>query len=49
MWGNEQPGREPLETEDPELFDMIEKEKNRQWKSLEMIASEVWIEKSCNL
>ena len=27
---------------DPELADLIEKEKNRQWKSLEMIASEVF-------
>ena len=31
----------PLEEHDPELFDLIEKEKNRSWKSLEMIASEV--------
>ena len=34
---------------DAELFDLIEKEKNRQWKSLEMIASEVAIGESCNL
>jgi len=27
---------------------LIEKEKNRQWKSLEMIASEVEIGKCCN-
>ena len=38
---NVQPGRVPLEQHDPELFDLIEKEKNRSWKSLEMIASEV--------
>ena len=30
-----------MEVVDPELADMIEREKNRQWKSLEMIASEV--------
>ena len=35
-----QPGREPLEVVDPELANLIEEEKNRQWKSLEMIASE---------
>lgn len=29
-----------LEEQDPELFDLIEQEKNRQWKSLELIASE---------
>ncbi|KAK8797033.1 hypothetical protein WA158_004243 [Blastocystis sp. Blastoise] len=34
------PGRVPLAQHDPELFDLIEKEKNRSWKSLEMIASE---------
>ena len=34
------PGRVPLAEHDPELFDLIEKEKNRSWKSLEMIASE---------
>ena len=32
------PGRVPLCEQDPELFDLIEKEKNRSWKSLEMIA-----------
>lgn len=26
--------------EDPEIFDLIEKEKNRQWRCLELIASE---------
>lgn len=40
---NSQPGREPLEVVDPELANLIEEEKNRQWKSLEMIASEVFI------
>jgi len=29
-----------LEEHDPELYDLIEQEKNRQWKSLELIASE---------
>jgi len=29
-----------LEEHDPEMFDLIEQEKNRQWKSLELIASE---------
>ncbi|KAK8803234.1 hypothetical protein WA158_000928 [Blastocystis sp. Blastoise] len=33
-------GHIPLSEQDPELFDMIEEEKNRQWRSLEMIASE---------
>ena len=30
-----------LAEHDPELFDLIEQEKNRQWRSLELIASEV--------
>jgi glycine hydroxymethyltransferase len=30
----------PLEEHDPELFDLIEQEKSRQWRSLELIASE---------
>lgn len=30
----------PLKDHDPELYDLIEQEKNRQWKSLELIASE---------
>lgn len=30
----------PLEKEDPEVYDLIEKEKNRQWRGLELIASE---------
>jgi len=29
-----------LEEHDPEMYDLIEQEKNRQWKSLELIASE---------
>ena len=29
-----------LEEHDPEMFDLIEQEKNRQWRSLELIASE---------
>lgn len=33
-------GRLSLEEHDPELYDLIEQEKNRQWKSLELIASE---------
>lgn len=36
-----QPGNVALLDHDPELHDIIEKEKNRQWKSLELIASEV--------
>ena len=30
----------PLASEDPELFDMMEREKCRQWSCLELIASE---------
>jgi glycine hydroxymethyltransferase len=30
-----------LENEDPEIFTLIEKEKQRQWSGLELIASEV--------
>jgi len=33
-------GLVPLKDHDPELHDLIEQEKNRQWKSLELIASE---------
>ena len=33
-------GLEPLSEVDPELYDLIEKEKTRQWHSLELIASE---------
>ena len=31
----------PLELDDPEIFDLIEKEKWRQYSCLELIASEV--------
>lgn len=34
------PGNQSLEEHDPELFDLIEQEKNRQWRGLELIASE---------
>jgi glycine hydroxymethyltransferase len=34
------PGNVSLEEHDPVMFDLIEKEKNRQWKGLELIASE---------
>ena len=34
------PGQVPLETHDPDLFDLIEREKHRQWSCLELIASE---------
>lgn len=34
------PGQKSLEEHDPELFDLIEHEKNRQWSGLELIASE---------
>ena len=33
-------GNVPLEQHDPELFDLIEHEKHRQWSGLELIASE---------
>eukprot|EP00741_Cyanophora_paradoxa_P007508 tig00001130_g7262.t1 len=33
-------GNAPLSDADPEVFDLIEREKNRQWRGLEMIASE---------
>lgn len=35
------PGLVPLVEHDPEMADLIEREKNRQWKGLELIASEV--------
>jgi hypothetical protein len=38
---NLQAGNVALEEHDPEMFDLIEREKNRQWKGLELIASEV--------
>lgn len=34
------PGNASLEEHDPELFDLIEREKHRQWSGLELIASE---------
>eukprot|EP00286_Rhodomonas_abbreviata_P029340 CAMPEP_0181301018 /NCGR_PEP_ID=MMETSP1101-20121128/7200_1 /TAXON_ID=46948 /ORGANISM="Rhodomonas abbreviata, Strain Caron Lab Isolate" /LENGTH=470 /DNA_ID=CAMNT_0023406295 /DNA_START=30 /DNA_END=1442 /DNA_ORIENTATION=+ len=34
------PGQVPLEQHDPELHDLIEHEKHRQWSGLELIASE---------
>lgn len=33
-------GNVPLKDHDPEMFDLIEQEKSRQWRSLELIASE---------
>lgn len=35
-----------LEEVDPDLFDIIEKEKNRQWKGLELIPSENFVSQS---
>jgi len=32
------PGQVSLADHDPALFDLIEKEKNRQWSGLELIA-----------
>jgi len=40
------PGQTPLEVHDPDLFDLIEKEKNRQWSGLELIASENFTSKA---
>ena len=34
------PGQTPLSEHDPVLFDLIEREKHRQWSGLELIASE---------
>ena len=34
------PGQQPLSEHDPVLFDLIEREKHRQWSGLELIASE---------
>ena len=39
-------GLVPLETHDPDLFDLIEKEKYRQWTGLELIASENFTSKA---
>jgi glycine hydroxymethyltransferase len=35
-----------LEEHDPEMYDLIEQEKNRQWRSLELIASENFTSKA---
>mmetsp|Transcript_32180 Transcript_32180/g.44634 ORF Transcript_32180/g.44634 Transcript_32180/m.44634 type:complete len:522 (+) Transcript_32180:111-1676(+) len=35
-----------LEEIDPEMYDIVEKEKNRQWKGLELIPSENFVSKS---
>jgi len=40
------PGQTPLEVHDPELFDLIELEKHRQWSGLELIASENFTSKA---
>ena len=37
-------GNQSLEEADPELFDLIEQEKSRQFRGLELIASEVTLE-----
>ena len=34
------PGQEPLATHDPDMYELIEQEKRRQWSGLELIASE---------
>lgn len=36
----------PLSEHDPDLYDIIEREKNRQWRSLELIASENFTSKA---
>jgi glycine hydroxymethyltransferase len=40
------PGQMPLEEHDPVMFDLIEKEKHRQWSGLELIASENFTSKA---
>ncbi len=40
------PGQVPLNEHDPELFDIIEHEKHRQWSGLELIASENFTSKA---
>jgi glycine hydroxymethyltransferase len=40
------PGQVALEQHDPELFDIIEHEKHRQWSGLELIASENFTSKA---
>lgn len=39
-------GSQSLEEHDPILFDLIEKEKYRQWSGLELIASENFTSKA---
>eukprot|EP00518_Triparma_eleuthera_P004284 CAMPEP_0182461686 /NCGR_PEP_ID=MMETSP1319-20130603/6187_1 /TAXON_ID=172717 /ORGANISM="Bolidomonas pacifica, Strain RCC208" /LENGTH=472 /DNA_ID=CAMNT_0024661005 /DNA_START=13 /DNA_END=1431 /DNA_ORIENTATION=- len=39
-------GLVPLSEHDPELYDLIEREKNRQWRGLELIASENFTSKA---
>ena len=34
-------GQEPLQSHDPELYELIQEEAKRQWSGLELIASEV--------
>lgn len=40
------PGSTPLSDHDPELYDLIEREKHRQWSGLELIASENFTSKA---
>lgn len=40
------PGQQSLEEHDPELFDLIEREKRRQWSGIELIASENFTSKA---
>ena len=40
------PGSATLEEHDPEMFDLIEREKHRQWSGLELIASENFTSKA---
>jgi len=40
------PGQRTLEEHDPEIFDIIEHEKHRQWSGLELIASENFTSKA---
>ena len=40
------PGNQSLEERDPEMFDLIEREKTRQWSGLELIASENFTSRS---
>ena len=41
------PGQKSLLEHDPELHDLIEKEKHRQWAGLELIASENLVTTAC--